>query len=74
MSRKKKCAEAEELPRLRAEEEERKEEEERARKLAEEQHKRKKERAKPATRYGRQELHVADGAAGSAPETDAKAA
>jgi translation initiation factor IF-2 len=48
---------------LKAEEEERKQEEERARKLAEEQHKRKKERAKPATRYGRKELHVAGGAA-----------
>jgi len=47
---------------LRAEEEERKKEEERARKLAEEQHKRKKERAKPSTRYGRKELHVAGGA------------
>ena len=48
---------------LRAEEEDRKQEEERARKLAEEQHKRKKERAKPSTRYGRKELHVAGGAA-----------
>ena len=48
---------------LRAEEEERKKEEERARKLAEEQHKRRKERVKPATRYGRKELHVAGGAA-----------
>jgi len=48
---------------LKAEEEERKKEEERVRKLAEEQHKRKKERAKPATRYGRKELHVAGGAA-----------
>ena len=48
---------------LRAEEEERKKEEERSRKIAEEQHKRKKERAKPATRYGRKELHVAGGAA-----------
>ncbi|NNK99904.1 MAG: translation initiation factor IF-2 [Xanthomonadales bacterium] len=46
-----------------AEEEERKKEEERLRKVAEEQHKRKKERAKPATRYGRKELHVAGGAA-----------
>jgi translation initiation factor IF-2 len=45
-----------------AEENARKAEEERARKLAEQQHKRKKERAKPATRYGREELHVADGA------------
>ena len=48
--------------RLRAEEDDRKKEEERLRKVAEEQHKRKKERTKPATRYGRQELHVADGA------------
>jgi len=47
---------------LKAEEEERKKEEERVRKVAEEQHKRKKERAKPATRYGRKELHVAGGA------------
>ncbi len=47
---------------LKAEEDERKKEEERARKLAEEQHKRKKERVKPATRYGRKELHVAGGA------------
>ena len=44
--------------RLKAEEEERDKEEERIRKLAEEQHKRKKERTKPATRYGRQELHI----------------
>ena len=43
---------------LKAEEEERVKEEERVRKLSEEQHKRKKERAKPATRYGRKELHV----------------
>jgi translation initiation factor IF-2 len=48
--------------RLKAEEDDRIKEEERLRKVAEEQHKRKKERAKPATRYGRQELHVADGA------------
>ncbi len=48
---------------LKVEEEDRKKEEERVRKLAEEQHKRKKERAKPATRYGRKELHVAGGAA-----------
>jgi translation initiation factor IF-2 len=52
----------EDAAKLRAEEEERKKEEERARKLAEEQHKRKKERAKPSTRYGRKELHVAGGA------------
>ncbi|NOR20045.1 MAG: translation initiation factor IF-2 [Xanthomonadales bacterium] len=48
---------------VQAEEEERKKEEERARKQSEEQHKRKKERSKPATRYGRKELHVAGGAA-----------
>jgi len=53
----------EDAAKLKAEEEERKKEEERARKLAEEQHKRKKERAKPSTRYGRKELHVAGGAA-----------
>ena len=46
-----------------AEEDDRKKEEERVRKVAEEQHKRKKERSKPATRYGRKELHVAGGAA-----------
>ncbi len=46
-----------------AEENDRKKEEERVRKVAEEQHKRKKERAKPSTRYGRAELHVARGAA-----------
>lgn len=50
--------------RLRAEEESRKKEEERLKKLADEQHKRKKERAKPTTRYGRQELHVNVGAGG----------
>ncbi len=44
--------------RLRVEDEARKKEEDRLYKLAEEQHKRKKERAKPGTRYGRQELHV----------------
>ncbi|HEY5774807.1 MAG TPA: translation initiation factor IF-2 [Xanthomonadales bacterium] len=48
--------------RLRVEEEARKKEEERLYKLAEEAHKRKKERAKPTTRYGRQELHVELGA------------
>ena len=47
---------------LKAEEEERRKEEERVRKIAEEQHKRKKERPKPATRYGRKELHVAGAA------------
>ena len=50
--------------RLKAEEDSRKKEEDRLKKLAEEQHKRKKERAKPATRYGRQELHVNVGAGG----------
>jgi translation initiation factor IF-2 len=50
-----------EAERLKAEEEERRREEERARKLAEEQRKRKKEPKKPATRYGREELHVAKG-------------
>jgi translation initiation factor IF-2 len=54
---------AEAAAKLKAEEEERNKEEERRRKLAEEQHKRKKERAKPSTRYGRKELHVAGGAA-----------
>ncbi len=50
--------------RRKAEEEERKKEEERARKLADEQRKRKKARAaKPSTRYGREELHVAGGTA-----------
>ena len=38
-------------------------EEERARKFAEQQRARKKEKPKPATRYGRTELHVAPGAA-----------
>jgi translation initiation factor IF-2 len=46
-----------------AEEAERRKEEERARKLADEERKRKKQRAKPTTRYGRAELHVAGGAA-----------
>ena len=49
---------------LKAEEEDRKKEEARLQKIAEEQHKRKKERTKPATRYGRQELHVNVGAGG----------
>lgn len=51
----------EEAVRRQVEETERKQEEERAQKLAEEQRKRKKERskAKPSTRYGRAELHVA---------------
>ena len=48
--------------RRKAEEDDRKKEEERVRKVAEEQHRRKKERAKPSTRYGRKELHVAGGA------------
>jgi translation initiation factor IF-2 len=42
---------------------ERKREAERTRKLAEEQRKRQKQRAKPVTRYGRKDLHVAGGAA-----------
>lgn len=51
----------EEAVRRQVEETERKQEEERAQKLAEEQRRRKKERskAKPSTRYGRAELHVA---------------
>jgi len=49
--------------RRRAEDEERKREEERARKLAEEQRRREKEKGKTKTRYGRKELHVAEGAA-----------
>ncbi len=54
---------AAEAAKLKAEEQDRKKEEERVRKIEEEQHKRKKERDKPATRYGRKELHVAGGAA-----------
>ncbi|NND45198.1 MAG: translation initiation factor IF-2 [Xanthomonadales bacterium] len=51
--------------RRRAEDAERRKEEERARKVAEEERKRKKkERSKTGTRYGREELHVAGGAAG----------
>ena len=50
--------------RLKVEEEARKKEEDRLKKIAEEQHKRKKERAKPATRYGRRELHIDAGAGG----------
>ena len=47
-----------------AQDEERKREEDRTRKIAEEQQrKREKEKNKPATRYGRKELHVAGGAA-----------
>jgi translation initiation factor IF-2 len=52
-----------EKARLDAAEADRKKEEERLRKISEEQHKRKKEKSKPATRYGRKELHVAGGAA-----------
>ena len=48
----------EKAARRKAEEEDRIREEEQVRKLAEEQHKRKKERVKPGTRYGREELHV----------------
>ena len=50
--------------RLKVEEEARKKEEDRLKKISEEQHKRKKERAKPATRYGRRELHVDVGSGG----------
>jgi translation initiation factor IF-2 len=49
--------------RRRAEDDERKREEERSRKLAEEQRRREKEKSPPKTRYGRKELHVAEGAA-----------
>jgi len=49
--------------RRRAEEAERQREEDRSRKLAEEQHRREKEKGKNKTRYGRKELHVAEGAA-----------
>ena len=52
----------EESAKRKAEEEESRREEERARKLAEEQRKRKKQRPKPSTRYGREQLHVAGGA------------
>ncbi len=52
----------EEEARRREEESERRREEERSRKLVEEQKRREKSK-KPATRYGRKELHVADGAA-----------
>jgi translation initiation factor IF-2 len=54
-----------EADRRRAEDEERKREDERVRKLAEEQRRREseKKKAKPKTRYGRKELHVAGGAA-----------
>jgi len=65
LSRKEEEEKAEqEAARRRAEDEERKREEERSRKLAEEQRKREKEKgkSKPATRYGRKELHVAGGA------------
>jgi len=47
----------------RAEEEERRREEERSRKLVEEQRRREKEKGKTKTRYGRKELHVAEGTA-----------
>jgi len=65
LSRKEEEEKAEqEAARRRTEDEERKREEERSRKLAEEQRKREKEKgkSKPATRYGRKELHVAGGA------------
>jgi translation initiation factor IF-2 len=53
----------EEEARRRAEDEERRREEERSRKLAEEQRRREKEKGKTKTRYGRKELHVAEGTA-----------
>jgi translation initiation factor IF-2 len=49
--------------RRRAEDAERQREEERSRKLLEEQRRREKEKGKSKTRYGRKELHVAEGAA-----------
>jgi translation initiation factor IF-2 len=49
--------------RRRAEDAERQREEERSRKLAEEQRRREKEKSKTKTRYGRKELHVAEGTA-----------
>jgi translation initiation factor IF-2 len=49
--------------RRRAEEDERRREEERSRKLAEEQRRREKDKSRPKTRYGRKQLHVAEGAA-----------
>jgi len=49
--------------RRRAEDAERQREEERSRKLLEEQRRREKEKGKTKTRYGRKELHVAEGAA-----------
>lgn len=55
-----------EKARLEAVESDRKKEEERLRKVSEEAHKRKKEKSKPATRYGRKELHVAGGPASAA--------
>ncbi|MEE8339126.1 MAG: translation initiation factor IF-2 [Xanthomonadales bacterium] len=54
-----------EAARLQAEDDERKREEDRSRKVAEEQRRRDKEKsrakARPSTRYGRKELHVAGG-------------
>lgn len=55
-----------EQARLDAAEADRKKEEERLRKISEDQHKRKKEKSKPATRYGRKELHVQGGATAAA--------
>jgi len=49
--------------RRRAEDDERRREEERSRKLVEEQRRREKEKGKSKTRYGRKELHVAEGTA-----------
>jgi translation initiation factor IF-2 len=47
--------------RRRAEDDERRREEERSRRLADEQRRREKEKGKSKTRYGRKELHVAEG-------------
>jgi translation initiation factor IF-2 len=54
-------ARQEEVKRL-EEERERRREEERVRKMSEDKRRREKEKGKPATRYGRTELHVAEGA------------
>jgi len=50
-----------EKARLAAAESDRQKEEDRLKKISDEAHKRKKEKSKPATRYGRKELHVAGG-------------
>jgi translation initiation factor IF-2 len=54
-------ARQEEVKRL-EEERERRREEERVRKMSEDKRRREKEKGKPTTRYGRTELHVAEGA------------